>query len=229
MSINTTNKSEFGVFFYLFYVSTSLVVFLIYEFGGDKSSYGRAKNAVISADTRFHVNRNILQFSTFVLLNKYFTSDILVVEYLALFNKTYESHQAIQDHVKCLVRNKPTNETYIAEISKIVAIELKPVRNQTRFLWKVQCDVRIDHNLFAHLSLEMALVDTDDYNLNQNAPNKPDTNSISFQIPRVFNFRKPKMAKIANCVHMLKNLNHHRLRRLFDWILIQKRMGRLFG
>ncbi len=222
MSNNPTNNNSTGTFSYLFLVTVSLAIFLIYEFGDDQVYKGKVENE-LSSNSKWHVNRNVLQFSSFVLLGKHFSHDILVVEYLALFRKTYESSKAIQENVKCLVKNKDT--MHIADITKIIDIKHKAF-NETRLLWKVQCEVRISYNLFEKLSLELALVDINDFNVNdRNNETKPDASLIIFQRPRAYNLRKTKIRNIANCVHMLNHLSTHKLRRLFDWILIQKRMG----
>jgi hypothetical protein len=166
------------------------------------------------------VNRNVVQYSSFLLVNQ--AEKSTKAEFLVLLNRQYKKDQtAMPSEFRCFVKHKKPDEViYVKTVISIVKTVFMPIETFDRFVWKIQCD--LDNVNYAIENLELALVYLDDFKLNTN-----EYQYLAFHEPRIFNLAASKAKAVALCVHMMRlpTGGHLSYKKLVDWLIVQKHIG----
>lgn len=190
---------------------------------------------IITTRHEWTLNHNVLQYSSILKIDKNGNID---VEALVFLNYLNEDSQYLLLNLKCLLLQK---HVVLSKVNDILKIPLMNMDRPYVGLWKIKCSYikddfstlyeRFEMNKFNELRI--AIVDIRDFKAtveqseliftNKNA--QIPVNFIKYQIPTVFDVNKVKIPAVVNCVHFTRDLYDDRLKRLFNWLEIQKRIG----
>jgi hypothetical protein len=168
------------------------------------------------------LNTDVLQYSSIIIFN---SNDVIVEGLIFLNNKN--EFQRTKTSTKCIVlRNE--NELIASVAFKIIKIPLmnKSGDKDSIGLWKVKCkfdkfDKRNDDDY------KVAIVNSNHFkndkykNIFSNPSADLPDNLIKYQNPTFYYSNQRKKPAIANCVHLVRDLNSNRLTRVLNWLEIQ--------
>lgn len=166
-------------------------------------------------------NQRTAQYSTKIFL----TQNDLTIEALAFFNYDSEQRINIFERIKCVLLIRGREKAHVYELTSVVGLETR-IYDQNglkRKLWKIKCE-GIQENI--HLSdfknIQIAITDFNEY-LTQRS--QFSNYLLSFQTPNFYDIKKSRKKAVGHCVHTVSDLNPKRLRRMQDWLRIQKLIG----
>ena len=170
------------------------------------------------------INGNITQYSAYLLRENNLFSKEQYIEAFIILSFELESIGAkkiqIEKYLKCFYKFE--NALNKVDILKIRKISFMPVKGVNKKLYRIRC--RINENLNSDNldSIKVAIVAENEFE-----NNKIPIDYIQYQKTSILNMNKPdKLQKgVAHCVHMLRNLDERRRKRLINWIEQQKAIG----
>lgn len=197
---------------------TFVVIYAIYKY----QKYTDLKNNRIGTydENNFPINNWLVngivtQYSSIISLTKYKN---LVIETLALIDIEMEEEESLEKNLKCLV--KLDNSINILDNDKLIKIRLDRTKYNVSKMWKVRCVLNETSHNYKFENLFVSVIDIRNF---ANIYNK--VHLILFHKPEFFNRLYAKKKSIANCVHMVNNLDQHKLQKLNNWLKIQKEIG----
>lgn len=212
------------------YISICLLI-VVYIFIYNSAQYNKTfenffdhRFPVFNANT-WIFNQNVAQYSTRALLTQQGT---ILVEALAFFN--YDENEKL-DYVKAKIRCIVfvDNKSYVLRVFEVInQITLVPSGSLTfRFLWKVRCELP-QSQIHLRGKIKLALTDIDEYerlNSSDRFKSSKKYYLLSFQEANFYDLKIPKKKSVVHCVHMVRNLNEVRRKRMRNWLEIQKQIG----
>ena len=183
-------------------------------------------NAKINVNNEWTINKSILQYSSFVILEK---NGLIKIDVLALINKKNISKSSLYNDVKCVIKSKNNFRLYLVQPDDIIDIPFM----HDDFFWKFQCLYKIEEKdeLLSDLrDLKVAIVFTNEYfssKKNSIFSNKEElgVEYIQYQQPKFFNSLVPKKKAVGHCVHLVRDLNEARTKKILNWINMQREIG----
>ena len=170
-------------------------------------------------------NMNITQYSS--ILIEEINGTITIESNVLLDNVISSSY--INENVKCLI--KIDAELIILKPVEIMDIHFMPIDplgdpnelSYYRSFHRIRC-ILSNQYITTYKRARVSIIDIKYYEFYKNYFNNHKY-LVSFQKPLFFNKSVPKIKGVANCVHMVNNIDDVRLKRFFDWIEIQRRIG----
>jgi hypothetical protein len=163
-------------------------------------------------------NTKIAQYGTKLILTK--QNDSLIIETLAFINYQREfliTKTTSMFNIKCLTSNDD-NEREQFDVYEAIRLETSiKVDHSERCLWRIRCRVPSDKHRFQFEQIKIALIDIFQVQ---------EPSLVSFHEPTFYDAKEIiKKKAVAHCVHMMRDLENDRLKRLYNWIDMQKRLG----
>ena len=170
------------------------------------------------------INGNITQYSAYFLTQKNFFSSYQYIEALLVLSFELESNRAIkiENYLKCLYKTANDDEFNKLDTSSVIKISFMPVKGINKKLYRVRCRINENLNSDIHDSIQVAIVAENEFE-----NNKIPKDYIQYQRTNILKMNKSEESRnrVAHCVHMLRNLDERRTKRLVNWIEQQKAIG----
>lgn len=161
------------------------------------------------------VNGIVTQYSSLISLNE---SNHLEIESLVFVNINRKDENLLNETLQCLIKK---DDVYmVLNQTELHGIRIMPTKYGLRRLWRVRCVLNETEHNFNLENFYVSIIDSRDH------PKLVEKfNLFLFHKPEFFSRIVPKIKSVANCVHMINNLDEHKLQKLLNWIKIQKEIG----
>ncbi len=162
-------------------------------------------NVTIFETNTWIFNNNIMQYSTMIGVN---SKKEVEIQAIVLTKRKFENY------LRCLVWSNNLNfvNTSVIDVFKM--------NEKFWQIFKVKCVVGADE-LSNSSSIFVAVIDSRDYaNRDKSLPTK-----IFAQRPTFYDLQKKKEPGVTNCVHMLRDVDSARYKKILNWAEINKQIG----
>lgn len=203
----------------LFFI-LSLAIVLLFLNGINYFNKIEIKNPIYRDENIFKtntwiVNGIITQYSSLISLTD---RKQIEIESLLFIYLNSEIEKELDSRLKCLVK---INEDYLLlNSTENYKIPLYANKQGIKFLLRVKCVLNKKEHKYEFEKIQVSVLDQE---LSDNYQNK--LNFILFQKPSFFNRLVPKIKSVANCVHFVYSIDKPKLRKMRDWIRIQRELG----
>jgi hypothetical protein len=178
----------------------------------------KQKDIKINHVNEWIINGNITQYSSYILTEEGFFKNYYYIEAFVILTRELESKNInLLEYLKCFYKTEKgiiqkSNATYLKKIS------FMNVKGFPKKLHRINCKIQINNTSF----VTVAIISENEF-----GKDKIPEDYIEFQEPRVKKIDKEDSLRngVAHCVHLLRNVEGSRSKRLFDWIEMQKRIG----
>ena len=179
----------------------------------------KQKDIKINHVNEWIINGNITQYSSYILTEEGFFKNYYYIEAFVILTRELESKNInLLEYLKCFYKTDKgnilkSNATYLKKIS------FMNVKGFPKKLHRINCKgIQINNTSF----VTVAIISENEF-----GKDKIPEDYIEFQEPRVKKIDKEDSLRngVAHCVHLLRNVEGSRSKRLFDWIEMQKRIG----
>ena len=224
MLLGGFKKYQLSLFIIIFYAIAVILLNSVFFFGIVKISFHNStistnsfKNndkfePIITSRHEWTLNVDFLQYSSIIFIEK---NQNIILEVLALLN--YENESEIYENKKnisCLLLAGNNELRRSGELFEIIKIPLmyKKTNYSVIDLWKFKC--KIINNSKIYDSYKVAII-------NQFSFETVPKSLIKYQQATIYTDKIEKKAAIANCVHLVRDLEGNRFKNLLNWLELQ--------
>ncbi|CAF0873801.1 unnamed protein product [Brachionus calyciflorus] len=155
------------------------------------------------------INGIVAQYSSIIS-----SANVLEIETLSFID--HIKYSINPNNIKCLTLIN--DEINLITPSEILSIQLSQTKNGINKFFRVKCPLKNNNNNNLIKNIYVGTIYNPLYKDLKNS-------YLIFQRPKVFYRDSVKKYPIINCVHMIRNLDDLKFKKLLNWINIQKQIG----